>query len=87
MEKEIRIREKGRSFNEVGELMRLNPVTVYMQQRRFKKRETALDSNGHKVKFATVLLYRFLAHLPDDYVEFFTNDDNFEDRGMYMKEK
>ena len=66
-------------------LERLNPVTVYMQQRRFKKRETALDSNGHKVKFATVLLYRFLAHLPDDYVEFFTNDDNFEDRGMYLK--
>jgi hypothetical protein len=81
---EIRIRERGRSFEEVAYLMKLTPMGVYMQQRRFKNREK--DSKGHKIKLSTILLYRLLAYLPDEYVALFTNDANFKDRGMYLKE-
>ena len=82
--KEIRIRERGRSFEEVASYMGLTPIGVYMQQRRFARREK--DSKGHKIKPSTILLYRLMAYLPNDYVEFFTNDDNFKDRGMYLKD-
>ncbi len=81
---EIRIRERGRSFEEVAYLMGLSPIGVYMQQRRFKNRDK--DSRGHKIKKSTILLYRLLAYLPDEYVALFTKDENFKDRGMYLKD-